>query len=161
MSNRIILVGKAGSGKDHIRKKFQRRGFEYAISYTTRPPREGEVDGKDYYFLSDEEFTEMQKNDLWYEWVEFNGWRYGTTKEQFYSEKPMVFIMTPVGLSHVKGEDRESSLVIYLDIARLTRIRRLDARNMPGDSVWRRVQADSEDFKNFNNFDIVIKNSDF
>ena len=47
---RIILVGKAASGKDHLRKKFESRGFKYAVTYTTRPPREGEIDGKDYLF---------------------------------------------------------------------------------------------------------------
>ena len=159
--NRIILVGKAGSGKDHMRKIFQQRGFEYAVSYTTRPPREGEVNGKDYYFLSDEDFSRMNELGLWYEWVEFNGWRYGTTKEQFYSENPMVFIMTPGGLSHLGEEDRKSSLVIFLDVHRLIRIKRLEARNMPGDSVWRRIEADSGDFKNFKNYDIAIKNEDF
>jgi guanylate kinase len=159
--NRIILVGKAGSGKDHMRKIFQKRGFEYAVSYTTRPPREGEVDGKDYYFLDDAMFMEMNEKGLWYEWVEFNGWKYGTTNAQFYSKEPMVFIMTPVGISHIKEEDRSSSLIIYLDVDRLTRIKRLENRNMPGDSVWRRIQADSEDFKNFKNYDICVKNDDF
>jgi len=52
---RIILVGKAASGKDHLRKRFESRGFKYAVSYTTRPPREGEIDGKDYIFISEDE----------------------------------------------------------------------------------------------------------
>lgn len=159
--NRIILVGKAGSGKDHMRKIFQQRGFEYAVSYTTRPPREGEIPDKDYYFISEETFLEIKEKNLWYEWVEFNGWKYGTTKDQFYSEKPMIFIMTPVGLSHITEADRKTSLVIFLNINRLSRIKRLEERDMPGDSVWRRIQADSADFKNFKNYDIIIKNDDF
>ena len=48
--NKIILVGKGASGKDHLRKILEGRGFTYGISYTTRPPREGEIDGQDYYF---------------------------------------------------------------------------------------------------------------
>ena len=46
---RIILVGKAASGKDHARKVLEAYGAKYAVSYTTRPPRENEVDAKDYF----------------------------------------------------------------------------------------------------------------
>jgi len=47
---RTVLVGKAASGKDHFRKVLENKGFKYAVSYTTRPPRTGEVEGKDYFF---------------------------------------------------------------------------------------------------------------
>jgi guanylate kinase len=97
---RIILVGKAASGKDHLRKKFESRGFKYAVSYTTRPPREGEVDGKDYLFITDEEATKMVESNMFYEYVHFNGWLYGTTVIQFYMDD--LFIMTPAGISHIK-----------------------------------------------------------
>ena len=46
--NKIILVGKAAAGKDHMRKILQGRGFDYGVSYTTRPRRPGEIDGEDY-----------------------------------------------------------------------------------------------------------------
>ena len=83
---RIILVGKAASGKDNLRKRFESRGFKYAVSYTTRPPREGEVDGKDYFFITDEEASKMVESNMFYEYVYFNGWLYGTTVQQFYHD---------------------------------------------------------------------------
>ena len=49
--NKVILIGKAAAGKDHMRKVLEGRGFIYGTSYTTRPPREGEIDGQDYYFF--------------------------------------------------------------------------------------------------------------
>jgi guanylate kinase len=49
---RIIIVGKGGSGKDHMRKKLEEAGFRYCVSHTTRPPRDEEINGKDYYFIS-------------------------------------------------------------------------------------------------------------
>ena len=61
---RIILVGKAASGKDHLRKRFESRGFKYSVSYTTRPPREGEIDGKDYFFITDEQAKKIFKSDI-------------------------------------------------------------------------------------------------
>lgn len=159
MHKRIILVGRAASGKDHIRKKFEARGFRYAVSYTTRPPREGEVDGVDYIFISQEEAQEMIKNDDFYEYVEFNGWIYGTTRDQF--DEDHVFIMTPSGLAHLDEDSRKKSFVIFIDIDEAVRRERMAIRNMPGDSVDRRIEADRKDFENFTNYDIRITNPDF
>jgi guanylate kinase len=103
-NKRIILVGRAASGKDHLRKTFEARGFRYAVSYTTRPPREGEENGKDYIFITQSEAQEMIQMNQFYEWVEFNGWIYGTTRQQF--DEDNVFIMTPTGISHISQEDR-------------------------------------------------------
>jgi guanylate kinase len=156
---RIILVGKAASGKDHLRKKFESRGFKYAVSYTTRPPREGEVDGKDYFFLTEELASKMVESGMFYEYVHFNGWLYGTTVEQFYMDD--LFIMTPAGISHIKPEDRLTSFIIYTDIDIETREIRLKMRYMPGDSLERRIQADEVDFTGFNDYDLRITNEDF
>lgn len=157
---RIVLCGKAASGKDHLRKRLQSRGFKYGVSYTTRPPRAGEVNGVDYYFISDEEFSRMELEGQWYESVSFNGWHYGTTIEQF-KETCNLFIMTPIGVSHIKPEDRRETTVIWLDIDEAARRERLAHRAMPGDSMERRLAADEMDFANFTDFDIKITNTDF
>jgi guanylate kinase len=159
MHKRIIIVGRAASGKDHIRKKFEAQGFKYAVSYTTRPPREGEVDGVDYIFISPAEAQEMIKNDDFYECVEFNGWLYGTSIRQF--DEDDVFIMTPTGLAHVDEDSRKKSFVIFIDIDEEIRRERMASRNMPGDSVDRRIEADRKDFENFTNYNIRITNPDF
>ncbi len=156
---RIILVGKAASGKDHLRKRFENRGFKYAVSYTTRPPRPGEVNGVDYLFISEEKFVDMIEKGEWYEWVSFNGWKYGTSRKQF--DEDDLFIMTPGGIAHIKEDDRRKSFIIYLDVSQERRKARLEQRIMPGDSVERRIIADEEDFKDFNNYDIRITNDDF
>ena len=156
---RIILVGKAASGKDHLRKRFESRGFKYAVSYTTRPPREGEVDGKDYIFLTDDEAKVLIESGFFYEYVIFNGWVYGTSVTQFHTDD--LFIMTPAGISHIKPEDRLTSFIIYTDIEMSTRMIRLANRNMPGDSMDRRIEADEVDFMEFNDYDLRITNEDF
>jgi guanylate kinase len=156
---RIILVGKAASGKDHLRKRFENRGFRYAVSYTTRPPRPGEVHEVDYIFISEEKFSEMIEKDEWYEWVSFNGWKYGTSRIQF--EEDDLFIMTPGGISHISEDERKKSFIIFLDVDQEKRRQRLGERIMPGDSVERRIVADEEDFKDFTTYDIKITNDDF
>lgn len=156
---RIVLVGKAASGKDHLRKKIESRGFKYAVSYTTRPQREGEVHGKDYYFISEDEAKALIESGFFYEYVIFNGWIYGTSVTQFFSDD--LFIMTPKGIHEIKPEDRLESFVIYLDIPSNVRIKRLNKRHMPGDSVKRRIEADELDFSDFTDYDLKITNSDF
>lgn len=157
--SRIILVGKAASGKDFLRKRLESRGFKYAVSYTTRPPRPGEVEGKDYIFISEEKFQEMIDKDAWYEWVSFNGWKYGTSRDQF--EEDDLFIMTPSGIAHISEDERKKSFIIYLDVDQEERRVRLSQRIMPGDSVDRRIEADELDFRNFDNYDVRITNGDF
>lgn len=156
---RIILVGKAASGKDNLRKRFESRGFKYAVSYTTRPPREGEVDGKDYIFISDDEAKVLIESGFFYEYVIFNGWVYGTSVTQFHTDD--LFIMTPAGISHIKPEDRVSSFIIYIDIYLFIRKKRLADRMMPGDTLTRRIEADELDFMEFNDYDLRITNEDF
>ena len=158
--NKVILVGKAASGKDHMRKVMEGRGFTYGISYTTRPPREGEIDGRDYYFMTKDDFEDRIKNNFWYEWVEFNGWYYGTSYKQF-KEQCNLFIMTPKGISHINPIDRKECTIIYLNMPIEVRRDRLHQRNMPGDTLERRLEADEKDFEGFTNYDIEINNHNF
>jgi guanylate kinase len=156
---RVILCGRAASGKDYLRKLLQEAGLKYQISYTTRPPRQNEIHGIDYFFLSEPTFKEMIDKGEFYEYVVFNSWYYGTSKEQFYSTGS-VFIMTPAGLSHLSDNDRDESLVIYLDMPESIRRVRIAERN-DADSVERRIIADNKDFDGFENFDIHIENPEF
>jgi guanylate kinase len=156
---RIILAGPGASGKDHMRKLLESRGFRYAVSYTTRPPRPGEVDGKDYFFISQEECQRMKEADEFYEAIDFNGWTYGTSMQQFYEDD--VFIMTPSGIEHIKPEDRQNSFIMYFNIDESIRKERLEQRVMPGHSVEARLQADRDLFENFTDYDIVITNPKF
>jgi guanylate kinase len=156
---RIILVGAGASGKDHMRKVLESRGFKYATSYTTRPARPGEVHGVDYFFLTEEECQQMKDTDQFYEVIDFNGWSYGTSLLQFYNDD--VFIMTPSGLAHVNAEERKQSFVIYFDIAEDIRKTRLENRIMPGHSVEARLEADRILFEGFTDYDLRITNPDF
>ena len=154
MMKRIIISGKGGSGKDYLRKIMEDYGFTYCKSYTTRPIRENEENGKDYFFIEEKDIP--AKKDL-YESVYFNGWFYGTPKTEF--KKSNLFIMTPKGISSLKKEDRKNSVVIYIESNEETRRNRLLERR-DADDVERRIKADEKDFNNFNDFDLIINNSE-
>ena len=158
--SRIILCGKAASGKDHLRKILEGRGFNYGVSYTTRPPRKGEIDGKDYYFLEVNEFQDLIEQKFFYEHVTFNGWYYGTSREQWFTTDD-IFIMTPSGIGKLHAADRKNSFIIYIDIPVEIRRERLSLRNDNADSIERRILADESDFEKFKDFDIRITDSNF
>lgn len=154
-TSRIILVGPGAAGKDYTRALFEKRGFKHAISHTTRPMREGEEDGVDYHFVDNHEFvTRIRANDF-YEWTTFKNdeWYYGTSNDEFYSSN--IFVMTPSGIAALKPEDRENSMVIYVDAPEEIRRSRLSERN-DVDGVDRRMEADNKDFENFVDFDLRI-----
>jgi guanylate kinase len=162
MNKRIILCGAAASGKDFLRKKLESKNFKYAVSYTTRPPREGEVHGRDYYFIDDNEAAVMIERGEFYEHVMFNGWLYGTSVNQWaQAQDESVYIMTPTAVDGISPEDRKECFIIYTDIHIDTRRKRLESRMMPGDSLERRIQADERDFENFKDYDLRITNPDF
>lgn len=80
----IVLSGPSGVGKGTVRKAIFSQPdmqFEYSISCTTRNPREGEVDGVDYFFKTREQFEEMIKQDQLLEYAQFVGNYYGTPVE--------------------------------------------------------------------------------
>lgn len=156
---KLVLVGKAASGKDHLKNRLKERGFKVGVSHTTRPAREGEVDGVDYYFIDEYEFTENVGQGKFIEFMEFNGWFYGQTEEDFKAAD--IMIMSKDGLSILPPYYRKQCLVIYLDIDRKTRVERLNMRDDNNDSIIRRLLADDEQFKDFTDYEILLTNPNF
>jgi guanylate kinase len=81
--NLFIISAPSGAGKttlcQALLKKFP--DFVYSISYTTRPPRGNEKNGKDYFFIEKEAFEKKLKQDYWAEWANVHGYFYGTSRE--------------------------------------------------------------------------------
>jgi guanylate kinase len=80
----VILSAPSGGGKTTIAKRLLERRSDvgYSVSCTTRPPREGEVDGRDYRFLSLEEFLKSRDAGKFAEWAEVHGHFYGTLRSE-------------------------------------------------------------------------------
>ena len=88
----IILSGPSGVGKGTVRKRLAEldgMNFYFSVSMTTRSPRNGEVDGKDYFFVSQDEFRRNIAAGNFLEWAEFVGNCYGTPRDiaESYLEK--------------------------------------------------------------------------
>ncbi|MBY8829261.1 guanylate kinase [Hephaestia mangrovi] len=82
----FVLSSPSGAGKSTIARKLlaSEPELSMSVSYTTRPPREGEVDGKDYHFVDLEKFREMVSNHEFLEWAHVFGQRYGTPKNDVF-----------------------------------------------------------------------------
>lgn len=139
---RFILVGPGGAGKNYLLTRFISKGYEYQVSYTTRAPRSDEKHGTDYFFISEQEFEEMTKKDLWYEKAQFGKFQYGTTKTQFFTPTPSVFIMSAQGLRHLPVVDRQSSFVIFLNPEKKILQERLEKRGWSPEMISKRQKDD-------------------
>ncbi len=79
----FILSGPSGVGKGTVLRELlrQRKDLVYSVSATTRPPRPGEVNGKDYFFLTPEDFQKGIEENLWLEWARVHNHLYGTPRD--------------------------------------------------------------------------------
>lgn len=146
MINLIAIIGQAGSGKDSIyRRIVHQYKYHPVIGYTTRPIREGEVDGRDYHFVSVEEFDEL---DLITE-KSFNGWYYGISKESFSETEINIGVFNPsqiMDLLERNDIDMEIYEIVASDKARL--IRQLTREENPDvKEILRRFGTDAHDFE--------------
>lgn len=159
MNKKIILVGKSASGKDFLSSYLEVKGFIKSVSYTTRPKRYNETNNKEYYFVDNVRFEQLIKEDFFFEYESFNGWYYGSAKEDF--DKCNLFIKTRSGLSKLPKKVRSQCIVIYLDIDSNIRRERLMKRNSNADSIERRMMADENDFLNFTDYDVRLTDANY
>ena len=115
----VVFSAPSGAGKSTIVREVLRRkpvpGMELSISATTRPRRPGEEEGRDYYFLSEEEFKSRRERGEFVEWAEVHGRRYGTAAAQFGSGDETPLKTLP---DYSVGEIRriaETEQVVHLD----------------------------------------------
>ena len=82
IGNLFIVSAPSGTGKTTILKRIisEMENIMFSVSHTTRPPRPGEKDGVDYYFVEKDAFQKMQEQELFHEWAEVHGNLYGTSR---------------------------------------------------------------------------------
>ena len=122
----IVLLGASGSGKSTIENELATHyGFKKIISYTTRQPRTGEVNGKDYYFTENNTFAAMINTGVLAEYDEYSQGRlYGTLRSD-YVDGDKVVVLTPNGLRQLKQNCTQDNIFTVLVKANLgTRIKR-------------------------------------
>ncbi|MGY3713974.1 guanylate kinase [Sutcliffiella cohnii] len=164
----IVLSGPSGVGKGTVRKAIFSKDdvdFEYSISMTTRKPREGEVDGVDYFFKSKEEFQSLIEQDKFIEWAEYVGNYYGTPVdyvEQCLSQGKDVFLEIEVqGALQVKNKFPEG-VFIFLAPPSLSELKkRITTRGTEtADLINNRMTVAKEEIEMMDAYDYVVENDE-
>ena len=141
----IVLVGESASGKSSIEKcMVDNYGFEKIVSYTTRPPREGEVDGIDYNFINKEQFDELKKQGFFAETAQYRDWYYGTAKKDCTDDK--VAVLTPHGLRQVSKIRGINVISFYINVPRRDRLIKILQRGDNIEEAYRRSLSDVGQF---------------
>ena len=122
----IALLGASSSGKSTIENILsQKYGYEKIISYTTRPQRLGETNGKDYHFITNEQFKDSLRKGLFAEYDEYSQDRFYGTLKSDYKQGNKVVVLTPNGLRQLKKSCHDDDIYsVFVDANLGTRIKR-------------------------------------
>ena len=166
----IVLLGASGSGKSTIEHELsEHNGFAKIISYTTRQKRDGEENGRDYYFTNNDTFDDMINRGLFAEYDEYSQKRlYGTLKSD-YVEGDSVVVLTPNGLRQLKKNcNADDIFTVFVEASLGTRIKRyidrcgVDKFNFDdADEIFARINRDFGMFLGLEKeVDIVVRNDE-
>ena len=161
----IILSSPSGGGKTTIAKRLLelRDDVGYSVSATTRPPREGEVEGKDYYFRSREEFERGVREGKFAESAEVHGHLYGTLRSEvervLASGRHVIMDIDVQGTAQFRAAFPSSVLIFVLPPSARVLVERLEARKTEDKkSFIRRLRSAKEELKAIDLYPYVIVN---
>lgn len=163
----LVVSAASGTGKTTLVKKLLEAfpQFGYSISCTTRPPRAGEVDGKDYHFLSREEFIRRREQGYFAEWAEVYGNFYGSplqpTLDMLAQGQDVLFEIDVQGAAQLHLTIPQACCVFILPPSLAELERRLRQRGTDSDEVIRRrLDSAAQEIAEAHWFDYWVVNDD-
>lgn len=163
--NLYIVAGCSGVGKGTLLKLFLERNpqLKLSVSCTTRNPREGEVHGKNYFFISVEEFKKNIKNNEFLEWAEFSGNYYGTQKQYIENKLNMgldvILEIEVQGAKQVKEKMPEAISIFIMPPSIEALEARLRGRHTESEeAIQRRLSNANREIEAGKNFDYKVIN---
>ena len=167
MTTVFIISAPSGSGKSTLVSRLLAAmpGLMFSVSYTSRPPRGQEVDGRDYRFVGREEFEAMIARDEFLEWAQVFGNYYGTHRgileEARQRGQDLVLDIDVQGARQLKSRIPEAVTVFILAPSRQILEQRLRARGEDRDDVIdRRLKEAAVEIKKYKDYDYVLINRD-
>lgn len=165
----IIFSAPSGAGKTTLVKHLLQQNFrlEFSVSATSRQPRPGEVDGKDYYFLTQEDFRKKIGDEEFLEWEEvYNGIFYGTLKSEVErirsAGKNVIFDVDVVGGLNIKKIYGSEALAVFVQPPSVEELRkRLENRSTESEEkIKMRIAKAEQEIEFASRFDVIIVNDD-
>jgi guanylate kinase len=162
----IIFTGPSGVGKGTVLADFFKKCGEdivYSVSSTTRKPRDGEIDGKHYFFTSKDEFEKMIQEDAFIEWANYSGNYYGTSKkfvEEKLKEGKSVLLEIELQGAMVVMQKYPDAVSIFIKPPTFKELeRRLRGRHSEDEaSIKKRLKSAKDELRHIDLFDYVIEN---
>ncbi|MDO5484184.1 MAG: guanylate kinase [Desulfovibrionaceae bacterium] len=163
----LVLSAPSGAGKTTLIKRLLEEfpHFGYSVSCTTRAPRPGEVDGKDYIFLQREEFERLRAEKHFAEWAEVHGNLYGTplapTRAMLQQGKDVLFDIDVQGAAQLKLSLEEARFVFILPPSLEELERRLRSRGQDDEAtIERRLGNARQEMQEARWYDALVVNDD-
>ena len=163
----IIVSAPSGAGKSSLCQRLMQAypEIKFSVSYTSRPPRPNEVNGKDYHFISRKEFKNRIDQGEFVEWVENYGHLYGSSrnvmKEFIQDGRDLLLDIEPRGAKKIKQEFKGGIYVFILPPSRSELLKRLEKRGHETDEViQKRFREAENELKEISWYDYVIFNED-
>lgn len=164
----IVIVAPSGTGKSTMIKRLKKDlpSIVESVSYTTRPIRPGEIDGKSYFFITREEFLKMREDNEFLEWAEVHGNFYGTSKKfvenSLKEGKHLLFDLDVQGTDSMKAYFGEQANVIFISPPSVEELeKRLRHRGTENTQVINlRLMNAQKELLRKNDFDFLIYNDD-
>ena len=156
----IVIVGESASGKSTLQDMLIKSNPSYKkiVTYTTRPMRNGEVNGVNYHFVTEEAFAELANRGFFIEQNTYRDWHYGTAKCDCENADDKVAVLTPAGLRALRRENIPTTSV-YLFVDRRSRLMQNLQRGDNIEEAYRRNLSDVGQFDGIvDEVDYVIDN---
>lgn len=163
----IVLSGPSGVGKGTVRKELFKNvsDLQYSVSMTTREKRPGEVDGRDYYFVSKDEFIKRIDDNKFLEHAQFVGNYYGTPLDKINdcinSGKDMLLEIEVNGATQVRHKLPEAVLIFLVPPTKKDLYDRLKSRGTEAEEVIQaRIEKANQEFPEAKYYDYIVVNDD-
>jgi guanylate kinase len=153
----IILIGESGCGKSTVERIFKEEfNMTKIISYTTRPKRDQEEHGIDYYFLEKEKFEFLKNADFFAECIEYGDFEYAIAKKDCVQDS--IVCVVPDGLQQIKDLRNIEYTSFYIKVSERERMNRMLKRGDEVDNIMERILQDRETFREIESIvDFVIE----
>ena len=163
----VVLSSPSGAGKTTLAERLLARRSDVgrAISATTRVPRTGEVDGRDYHFLTPAEFGRREQAGEFLESATYGGQRYGTLRSEverlFRAGRHVLLVIEVAGARQVRQQFPAATLVFVLPPSGEALVSRLAARQTEApEDLQRRLGIATEELREVGSYDYVVVNDE-
>ena len=156
-----IITGPSGVGKNTIIEAMSTDlDFYFSVSHTTRPQREREVDGKDYHFVTEEEFKSLVDENLMIEYEQYGGFYYGTSKKEILKESNIILLDLEVNGATKLLSENDDFIGIFIDIDDNELVKRLKNRGHDENFINKRMQLASTQREKKSHYQYHVDNVD-